>query len=416
MLITALAGLFSFQNCAPNKAIPPGGVSALASSTPPPAPGGSPPPSLPPTNGACSNPVTMNACAPGSTFVEVTDSATDYRWSCNGTNGGSNAPCSMSIAVSTAPVCGAATNTCTKGSFSDLADSITQYLWKCDSGTASVNCAFNIPASTGTPSCGNTINLCNNAIFSDLTDTLTDYVWHCAGVAADCRLPKPPGSVFCTVSVEPLVHFSETYTYRITPPAGLTLPPSVSVKIYGTKSAMNGSGTVTDANGDFVGGINPAGTTLTNTGNSVAGVYTRRFIVLNSNNQELCSTNTVAHALTPQCTLGATPLTVTRDQPFTYTANFAPTPALSASVAHVYWFGTFAAPGGSTVNDLTGVDFGIAPTAFPYIMNGPRADSFVGSYTRFVKATDSQNRVLCRSNEIQQQINPNPPPADPGSP
>jgi uncharacterized repeat protein (TIGR02543 family) len=48
-----------------------------------------------PTNGSCST-TTLNTCTAGS-FIDVTDSSTQYLWSCVGTNGGSTASCSLPI-------------------------------------------------------------------------------------------------------------------------------------------------------------------------------------------------------------------------------------------------------------------------------------------------------------------------------
>jgi uncharacterized protein YgiM (DUF1202 family) len=47
-----------------------------------------------PINGQCST--TINACSTGS-FSDVPDSASNYLWSCNGSNGGTNASCSLPI-------------------------------------------------------------------------------------------------------------------------------------------------------------------------------------------------------------------------------------------------------------------------------------------------------------------------------
>ena len=45
-----------------------------------------------PVNGQCG--ITKDSCASGD-FVDITDTATDYKWQCNGKNGGITKPCSL---------------------------------------------------------------------------------------------------------------------------------------------------------------------------------------------------------------------------------------------------------------------------------------------------------------------------------
>ncbi|MDE1975232.1 MAG: peptidoglycan-binding protein [Patescibacteria group bacterium] len=53
-----------------------------------------PPPPPSPVNGSCST--TLNQCTVG-TFYDVTDTSSNYLWSCTGTNGGTTAQCSLPI-------------------------------------------------------------------------------------------------------------------------------------------------------------------------------------------------------------------------------------------------------------------------------------------------------------------------------
>ena len=45
-----------------------------------------------PVNGQCG--ITKDSCASGD-FVDITDTATDYKWQCNGKNGGKSVVCSL---------------------------------------------------------------------------------------------------------------------------------------------------------------------------------------------------------------------------------------------------------------------------------------------------------------------------------
>jgi len=60
--------------------------------------GGTPPPTS--VDGVCGS--TQNSCTAG-TFSDLTDSPTQYLWSCNGQNGGSNASCSLNTPVISPP-------------------------------------------------------------------------------------------------------------------------------------------------------------------------------------------------------------------------------------------------------------------------------------------------------------------------
>ncbi len=49
-----------------------------------------------PVNGACSSPLANNGCA-RVTLQDITDTATEYKWNCLGSNNGTTAPCSLAI-------------------------------------------------------------------------------------------------------------------------------------------------------------------------------------------------------------------------------------------------------------------------------------------------------------------------------
>jgi len=106
----------------------------------------------PPVNGVCgasngmafySAPST-NLCGTG-TPSGVTGSG-PWNWSCAGSNGGTNANCSASLKVG--GVCGTTINTCTAGTFVDVTDTGTNYLWNCtgSNGGTTANCSLPIPS------------------------------------------------------------------------------------------------------------------------------------------------------------------------------------------------------------------------------------------------------------------------------
>jgi len=87
-----------------------------------------------PVNGSCST--SLNTCSNG-TFLDTTDSTTNYLWNCLGSDGGSTANCSLIIPVTPptdAPVngsCSTSLNICAAGTFADVADTAESYLWSC---------------------------------------------------------------------------------------------------------------------------------------------------------------------------------------------------------------------------------------------------------------------------------------------
>ncbi|MAS87283.1 MAG: hypothetical protein CMH30_04820 [Micavibrio sp.] len=160
------------------------------------------------SNGSCgsANGATL-ASAPsgGSLCSSGTASAVSgsgpWSWSCNSTDGGGNASCSASKAATAVNgACGAANNACTAGTLVDLTDTSTDYKWRCDGqngGSNSPTCSKPKPIAGA---CGAANNACTSGTLSDVADTSTEYKWNCngqyGGGNASCSLPKapPPGS------------------------------------------------------------------------------------------------------------------------------------------------------------------------------------------------------------------------------
>lgn len=98
-------------------------------------------------NGVCNNAVT-NECYEG-TFSDVTDTTANHLWSCVSFSGGTTDNCSKAKApVAINGVCdNSTTNSCSVGSFSDRADTSTNYLWSCNgaNGGTNASCSMLIP-------------------------------------------------------------------------------------------------------------------------------------------------------------------------------------------------------------------------------------------------------------------------------
>lgn len=113
-----------------------------------------------------------------------------------------------------APVCGTTLNSCTRGNFFDVSDSSTQYIWSCKDNTgASVCCTLNKPC---TGICGNEVNTCEGGNFVDMNDSSTQLIWGCAGLSTTttCTANRPIDP--CVVDLPPyfLEIPNQTITYK----------------------------------------------------------------------------------------------------------------------------------------------------------------------------------------------------------
>jgi hypothetical protein len=100
-----------------------------------------------PVAGICS--ATTNVCTSGS-LSDLADTQTQNQWQCLGVNGGANsAICTSAISQTQVNgICGTtAQNICTAGTFLDLTDTATNYVWQCtgSNGGSSPQCTFPIP-------------------------------------------------------------------------------------------------------------------------------------------------------------------------------------------------------------------------------------------------------------------------------
>lgn len=95
-----------------------------------------------PVNGQCGT--SKDSCASGD-FVDATDTATDYKWQCNGKNGGTSVACSLKKPTqSVNGKCGTTKNTCALWDFVDVADTLAEAKWQCNgkNGGSSVACSI----------------------------------------------------------------------------------------------------------------------------------------------------------------------------------------------------------------------------------------------------------------------------------
>ena len=119
-----------------------------------------------PISGSCGT--TKDLCN-GGVYVGVTDSQTQYLWSCNGSNGGTNAPCSLDKTTGGGSVingsCSATKNSCIAGSATSTSESQTQYLWSCNGSNGGTNASCSLNKTTGGGACGEPNSCYGNNLF-----------------------------------------------------------------------------------------------------------------------------------------------------------------------------------------------------------------------------------------------------------
>ncbi len=147
-------------------------------------------------NGTCG--ASTDTCSTGS-FVDVTDDAMNYKWTCVGANGGTDASCSNPKIPMPPSSCG--------------------YQIDCGaSGYAHTSCGSCSAACPKSPvttiesctsvngTCGSTVDTCTDGSFVDVADDASNYKWTCQGSGggsdASCTSPKvvTPDCAATTVS------------------------------------------------------------------------------------------------------------------------------------------------------------------------------------------------------------------------
>ncbi len=98
-----------------------------------------------PINGLCGT--TNNSCTSGS-LLDNADTSSNYYWTCNGSNGGATAYCSVPKVVNGS--CGTTNNSCTAGTLNDVTDNIYYYLWNCNGLGGGSIATCSLPKSTKT--------------------------------------------------------------------------------------------------------------------------------------------------------------------------------------------------------------------------------------------------------------------------
>jgi hypothetical protein len=157
-----------------------------------------------PVNGVCNN-SSRNACSAGvANDGAISDTTTQYRWRCDGQNGGSN---SGTCAIARPGVCGSAaggsavasqpsSNQCSYGTYQDLSDTGSYWQWRCNGNPNSPTCQrariTSVNGSCGSANGSTTLTgmpsgtaACSAGTRTNTNTTslgmFTSYTWDCAG-------------------------------------------------------------------------------------------------------------------------------------------------------------------------------------------------------------------------------------------
>lgn len=367
-------------------------------------------------DGICGN--RLNNCQQGF-MVDMPDSGNENLWRCDGFNGGAAANCVLartSGQVTSHGQCGTTPHSCNVGALADLPDSLTQNLWICRGvlGGRDTNCAttiINTPV-TGSALCGTEKNSCSEgAVFSDLNDSTSQFVWRCSknGAFGSCMQQRPS----CLLTAQTRAHVGETITFNAGLSSG-TLPSNVKIKILTSRTNLDGSG-FSNLPTEYKDLQVPISFNIENKAGVEAGVYVRRFAILDPANgdAEICQTNNVTYTLTPACSLEVSKTNGILTDTFSYTIE---TPKadqipLAKPARSIVMYGT-RTPLNSTIaeNDETGSSV-LLTTNFPFKFGPFTADqeTKTGLYSRYYIAKDSSNQIeLCKSNTITFVVNPVP--------
>lgn len=379
-----------------------------------------------PISGVCSP--SLNSCLQGD-LLDVADTSTQFVWNCRGINSGSSIVCRVNRPTNPNAVsgqCGVNTNTCSEGSPFDLPDTTADYRWECrgSNGGITTACSQLIVSAPVTGGCNPSSEACVSGDFEDLEDTDVRFVWRCrgrnGGATNSCELSKP----VCTISnnntnnAEAFVYFGDVYTYSVRATSGV-LPSRINVRLLGTRSNTNGSGVVTDTSPDTTTNFNIAlNENISRTFNVAqnAGGYIRSARVFDPNtSKELCrTTGNTKHNLLPLCNLSTSVPTVNLSEAIVFNAVF---PAqghleLGAAPTTVVWYSTRIASGTTTAVPDEFNNTTMQVSSFPRSFTaGTTNTQYVGTYSRYFVARDSNNRPLCRSNSVAFEITAMPAPA-----
>ena len=130
-----------------------------------------------PVNGSCGS--TADTCNAGDYDFNPIDSNTEHKWTCKGKNGGNDASCTKAKAINGS--CGSTANTCSAGDYdSDPVDSNTQYKWTCTgkNGGTDKSCT---KAKVVNGQCGSNKDSCLKGTVDNKSSTATHDLWDCKG-------------------------------------------------------------------------------------------------------------------------------------------------------------------------------------------------------------------------------------------
>jgi hypothetical protein len=197
----------------------------------------------------------------------------------------------------------------------------------------------------------------------------------------------------CEISTtRSVAHLGEIYSFNIKEAQGEDpLPAVFNVRTYGTKSKLDGSGVVVDANESSLTTVYAAQLNFSNPG-SIPGIYTRRFTVIDPDDgHTICVTNTATVKLTPACALSIAQDNIPQGQYANFQLSTAAVTAEQGVPNKTVWSGTKNGDGDGPYN--LGMET-------QYLV-GPLSDFLaVGTYTRHADVLDADNNILCRTNTV----------------
>ena len=359
-------------------------------------------------NGVCST-TTPETCNAG-TYVDTTDTSTQYKWNCNGVNGGTNVSCSFNKSVpptlypdltASAPLPQSATK--------DVAQTFTSTI--SNIGNASTGASFPYFFQTaGAGGTGGVINLASattSTLAAGATRSVSiSHTWGSTGTksiraCADKSSATNMGvidegsnegnncsswrDVVITATAVPVV------TISVSPTSG-TAPVTPSL----TWNATNSPTSCTES-GAWSGSKPTSGTNIAQTTLSSVGTYTYTLTCTNTGgtSSPASATVTVSAASVPDLTAGAgTPVTavVNTSTPYSATITNNGTAAASGTITHLFQFdedANHAAVNATrTVNTTSTINAsgGTAPISTPY--------TFATTGTKYIRACADNNASM----------------------
>ncbi|MAY99570.1 MAG: hypothetical protein CMH32_03475 [Micavibrio sp.] len=159
------------------------------------------------SGGAVTSQPTSNQCSYG-TYQDLSDTGSYWQWRCNGNPNSSTCQRARAAAPINGVCNNASRNACSAGVANDgaISDTTTQYRWRCDGqngGSNSGTCAITRPGVCGSAASGGAVssqptsNQCSYGTYTDLSDTASYWQWRCNGNpnSGTCQRARSASSV-----------------------------------------------------------------------------------------------------------------------------------------------------------------------------------------------------------------------------